>query len=85
MGSTVVAFDNPELEGKHGAAMNAGSAYVTIKRSTLRGALAIEGSSTVRLVNTTVHGARNVTSSATYIDGAAQVSQAMTAAPHHRR
>jgi hypothetical protein len=69
MGSSQVTVENTETIGKLGAIMNAGSAMVTIKRSTLRGTFAVEGSSTVKLENSQVHGARNVGKSSIYVDG----------------
>lgn len=69
MGSSTVTFEDTEVIGKSGSIMNAGSAYVTIKRSTLRSTFAVEGSSTVKLENSHVHGPRNVGKSSTYIDG----------------
>jgi hypothetical protein len=69
MGSSTVSLEGLEVVGKLGAVMNAGSASVAIRRSVLHGTLGVEGSSTVRMEHTTVHGGRSVTSSATYIDG----------------
>jgi hypothetical protein len=69
MGSSMVTLENVEVVGKWGSVMNAGSAMVKIRSSTLRGMFGVQGSSTVKLADSHVHGDRSVTSSATYIDG----------------
>lgn len=69
MGSSMVEIENTEVIGKWGSVMNAGSAMVKIDKSTLRGTFGVEGSSTVTLSNSHVHGTRNVGKSSTYRDG----------------
>lgn len=69
MGSSMVTLENVVVIGKWGSVMNAGSAMVEIRGSTLRGLFGVQGSSTVKLATSRVHGDRSVTSSATYIDG----------------
>jgi hypothetical protein len=69
MGSSMVEIQNTEVIGKWGSVMNAGSAMVKIDRSTLRGTFGVEGSSTVTLSNSHVHGARSIGKSSIYRDG----------------